>query len=1341
MTIEKIRLNIIQEKFWMDDLLKSPSTEYNDPNHTFIVRGNLSLSVLEQAYRKIMEEYPPFCSTIEVENNRPFFIPQTDFKVPFHVVDIDGNMQPSSVDQFLSELVNVSFDLQHELPCRFYCIRKGDEFYLLHSFHHVVMDGMSVRKFFDRLTVIYNQLLDNEYVAVPQSDLLLQFNSFLQDQYIRNNKTDAEYWRQYIDDVPVNVSLPQAVYNKEVPADTPNTWRFQLGKDLDNRVKDLCSQQATTHFRVYSAVWAMTLSKVLNIGDLAIDHALNMRPKEIPLLGVFVNNYPIRYRFDTLSDATFVDVLNYTNDNRLNEQQHLYALYGDYLPKSQNSMRESFNFSINYPLRLEELSVNFRECKVVGWRHVNTNVSPDILLVLDADEHLTCDLRYKQNISLDYVKMLANTFGYILRQVADNPYIRLSEIRLVSEQQQQTLLAIEEKHLQEASLPEAFPSLFRKIVVEQPDHQALVCHGITLSYAELDRRSDIIAKQLVGMGIANAYIGISLPKSIDMIVAMLAILKSGNAYVPIGTDYPQERIDFIVNDVKLSIVFTDDAGAKRFSGIRCLNASLMADNAGTDNVKLPSVASDDTAYVIYTSGTTGTPKGVPIKHSMLSQTIKNNIAMQKMTRLSRVIQFANIVFDASVVEIFPALSAGATLYLPSEEERKDSNLLVDFLTAHQITSFNIPPVLLLTLPHVPLPDLKTIVVGGDVTSEEAIRYWSKDRLFINAYGPTENCVDVTYNVVNPDSAVNDIGTSMAGVTSYVLDCHSNLVPDYAIGELCIGGVKLSDGYLNRPDLNRVKFITNPFASDEDRKNGRNLRLYKTCDLVTRTPDGHLLFLGRSDNQVKLNGFRIELGEVESKIVAFGNGIKNAVAMIRDNNAHKMLVAYILVPKIKEFDLDELKQYLHDHLPSYMIPAVIVPLEKFPHNASGKVDRRKLPLSLPETNFSNYSVPTTLTEKRLVKIWGELLDKEFIDRNDSFIYLGGDSISVIKLVYQIHKHFGISIHASDVYDNPTLAALANLIDSKLDNSDESAEKKILDVAKEVMKTEYLDVDTDLFEAGMDQNHLELFVNKSASRANIIFTTFDVLQHKSIRNLIANIDRNLYFWSESADDSKPVVMYFNGFVESYPYNVPVITSFEEYFSVFNVESIFNFFINRQEVSLDILLKAYEDIFMVALKDKKVFALLGYCIGSEIAIAFAIYMKQRHPDITLRVLNLDAVYDRTLYCDLNLELGYVTSEKRFEIFNKVYKDLPRLDYDGPIVNIMVNEPTLLETREDGTPVEPEFNERSTRAWKENLENWQNHYPNAPWYMLDSTHLGIRERKEVRDRIKEILKQCWNI
>lgn len=1338
MTQTRIRLNVIQEKFWMDDLLKFPSTEYNDPNFTFKIKGNLSLPVLKEAYRNIMVEYPPFCSTIEVDNGNPYFVPQENFELPFKFISVDDTADADYVEKMLSDLVNMPFDLSRELPCRFYCISKGSLYYLLHSFHHVVMDGMTIRTFFDRLTTIYNQLLDNRYVAANQREQLLQFNTMLDRQFKSNNTADAAYWKQYIEDVPVKVVLPQAVYDNTRTTNAPNTWRFRLGEEMNSKVSSLCKQCNTTHFRVYSAVWALTLSKVLNTSVIALDHALNMRPKGCPLFGVFVNNFPIKYPFSDFSDKTFTDLLEYSNANRLAEQQHIFANYGDYLPKANNAIRESFNFSINYPLKLDELTVDFKDCEVLDWRHVNTNVSAELLLVIDADKQLTCDLRYKQTISLEYVKMLAKTFGYILGQVVDNPNVMLSHIRLIDCQRQQELVNIEQANLLLASTQDPFPCMFKKRVSEYANHTAVVHQDEKITYSELDKRSDVLACKLHGMGIVRSNIGIALPKSIDMMVAILATLKSGNAYVPIDTAHPKERIAFIINDASLQLVFTHRETRDLFGNLPFLDPSVAELSGDDKHVSLPSVLPDDVAYIIYTSGTTGKPKGVPIRHSMLSQTIVNNIALQKMTHESRVIQFANIVFDASVVEIFPALAIGATLYLPMEEERIDINLLLNFLTRNKITLINIPPALLVTLPHIDLPYLKTIVVGGDLTNKNVIEFWSKDRLFVNAYGPTENCVDVTYNVVSPSSAVNDIGVNMPGVTCYVLDRNLQMLPDYAIGELFVGGVKLTSGYINREELNEKKFLANPFASEADLLSGTNNRIYRTGDLVMRRNDGHLLFLGRSDFQVKINGYRIELGEIETCIKTYGHGINDAVVLVNDDNVAKKLVAYVLTDNTSTFSDTSLRSYIKASLPSYMVPSVIVPLERFHYNSSGKVDRKRLPLPAVSKEKENYKIPSTVTEKRLAKIWGNLMGADFIGCDDSFMSLGGDSISVIKLVYELHSTFGINLCAADIYRNATLSELAFYIESVTDDTDAVVERQLLSVASEVLDNHDLTVDSDLFAEGISQESLVSFVNKAATRHNVFFTTYDVKATRSIAQLVSTIDRNLYFWSEGHYTGKPIILFINGFVDYYPYNEPVVTALEKHFSVFNIESFCNYFLNKSEISLEELLEVYEDIVTVALKDKTIFAVTGYCIGAELSIVLAEYLRKRHDGMSLQVLNIEGIYDRTLYNELNFGFDYSDNSMRPSIFNRLYDNMPPLNYEGPVVNIMVGQPMDLLPKDKEAFDEKEFKEKVYRAWKDNIENWKRHYPNAPLYFVDCSHMYFREEKNLNS-FMQILRQCW--
>lgn len=1042
--MNRIRLNFIQQRFWLDSLLKYPSSEYNDTNYTFVVQGNVSLSDLKEAYRLVMLEYPPYYSTIQVENGIPYFqFEEKSFQLPFEQKQVSPG---EDIGRVVAELVNKPFDLQKEYPCRFCAIFQENKWYLVHVFHHVVMDGITLATFFERLSVVYNQLLSGSYVCERQVDSLLDFNRAFDSFYLANKSLHLDYWEKYVEDVPLHFTIPKipVVFGKE-SEDVTVSYGFKLGTELQKKSFLFCKYYGTTPFRLYAAVWALTLSKLTSVDNFLLDHTLHLRPMEYAsLLGTFVNNLPLHFNFEK-SDVPFLDIINDLNRFRDEERKHQCVFYSDIVRQGNAAVFDrplSINVGINYPAKYKTLALDFLGCNVLSSYHIDVQLSADLLLSIEDDSAFSCNIRHNPKLSKGLVKSMADTFGEIMRQVMAYPEIQLKDIHLVSAHKQAELLNKEEKALEERAISKTFLVDFGRSVQRFPHHIAVECNETKITYGELDRLSDRVAMALIGRNLSHAYIGLSMPKKIEMIIAILGILKSGNIYVPIDYNYPLERIHFIVKDCQVATVLTSKETEVGLSSLDTCFIEDFINDSVTDRV-LPQVQYTDEAYVIYTSGTTGVPKGIPIKYSMLNQTIVTNVEIQKLHENSRIMQFANISFDASIVEIFPALVVGATLVLPQEMERKDPALLFSFIEAHNITVAILSSAFFSMLPHVSLPKLTTIMVGGDSANPDAIQYWSANRLFINAYGPTENCVDATYAILHPDSYPNDIGTSVPGTTCYVLDKYLHLMPDYTIGELYIGGVKLTEGYLNRPELNAGKFIPNPFVSDDDKAKGINLRLYKTGDLVMRRSDGHLIFIGRSDFQVKLNGYRIELGDIESKIFEFGNIVQNTVVIVYEQSGQKRLVAYVQTQAAEDFPINGLKDYLHKQLPKYMIPAVIIPLKEFPYNTSGKIDRKQLPKPVIQQEKREVDMPVTKTEQELAALWRTVLPEQLIGREDNFMSLGGDSMAVIQLSFRMQELFDVQVKASDIYQHPMLKDLAGFIDGLL-ALDETEEENALEV---------------------------------------------------------------------------------------------------------------------------------------------------------------------------------------------------------------------------------------------------------------------------------------------------------
>ena len=1049
--MNRIRLNAIQQKFWMDNLLKYPSIEYNGTNCTFWVQGDLDIGVLKEAYRLIMLEYPPFHSTILVEQGVPYFVWNDSIEhLPFQFIEQpEGSLK--EIDRLLEQLVYQPFDLDKEYPCRFYVIHHKDGYFLLHLIHHIAIDGVSIQSFFSRLSAIYNDLLRDVYMPVNQNNQMTRFNAWFDGCRSRQNEQDVAYWQDYVRQVSVSLPLPRLSSEKETERlrEQDFYYAFALGKKRYEQYRHFCKEFQTSPFRLFSTVWALTLSRVMRVDELLLDHTVNMRGKDYAnLFGVFVNNLPIKYKFQD-DRASFMELVGYANENRRKEREHLFAFYSDVLTREKGN-QEQVNVCINYPLDFHALALDLHGCVVKNYRHVNVLPPLDLVLAVASDESFRCNIRFKPVISRRLVQALAETFQEILDQVLACPEIKLKDIRLVSKDKEKVLLTQEERSLRNRlAIPQTFVEQFRQTVVKYPDYRAVEFEEHGFSYAELDSLSERVAKALCRMGLQGRYIGLSTPKNLWMIVGILGILKSGNVYVPVDGDYPIDRIRFIIDDCQLSAVLRTQDTSVVLERVPMLSIESLVQEKDDKNIVLPRLLLSDKAYVIYTSGTTGKPKGIPISYSMLAQTIATSVNVLHLDAHSRELQFANICFDASVMEIFPALIAGATLVLTPESLRKDPVELFSFLREKDITSMFMPPAFLAALPRRPLPRLHTIFVGGDSCTQEVIDYWSKDRLFVNVYGPTENCVDVTHAIFHPGTYLNDIGVSVPGCTCYVLDKYLHLMPDNTVGELYIGGSKLTEGYLNRPELNAEKFVLNPFVAEEDKRRGLNTRLYQTGDLVMRRPDGHLIFMGRSDFQVKLNGYRIELGDIESKILEFGGMVKNAVVTLNGQGGGKHLVAYVQTDSVSAFPLDGLKAYLKFRMPAYMIPAVIIPLQEFPYNTSGKIDRKRLPDPSVYVEVREVDRPVTECERKLAVLWSGLLPSvQAVGRDDSFIALGGDSMSVIRLSFMIHEQFGFPIKAFDIYQHITLKELAAFIDaylhSDLGEQEEAADSVVSEV---------------------------------------------------------------------------------------------------------------------------------------------------------------------------------------------------------------------------------------------------------------------------------------------------------
>lgn len=571
--------------------------------------------------------------------------------------------------------------------------------------------------------------------------------------------------------------------------------------------------------------------------------------------------------------------------------------------------------------------------------------------------------------------------------------------------------------------------LFEQSVDAFPNNIAIEWDQVSITYCDLDQRANQLAYYLILKGVkARAYVGVVIERSVDSYIAMLAILKAGAVYVPIETEHPDERINYILADLPLQAVITSKQQHARLQ-IQFSNPIIVDEQRvaiAQQPTTRPSLISTDhqqLCYVIYTSGSTGKPKGVEIMHRSICHYVSVASALYNMTSQDKVYQGFSLAFDASMEEVWMALANGATSVVCTSKDIRFGVGLVCFLIDHQVTVFSTVPTLLSSLENKPVPSLRLLILGGEMCSSTLIKQHSRHGLrIVNTYGPTESTVIATLAECHPDQPVT-IGKPIPGYSVFILDSELQQVEVGQAGELCIAGIGLARGYVNHPEITAAKFIPHPHDANE--------RLYRTGDLCSINADGDILFLGRIDEQVKIRGFRIELNEIETVISTY-DGIKNAVVGLYDIDNTPSLVAYLIVDQQADFDLKEFRSFLQQKLPHYMVPAMFHRVTEFPLLSNGKVDRKALPKPQQVKQDMPYLAPKTSFEKSIASVFESILQRKQISIDADFFYdLGGHSLSAARVISDLRKisAFG-TISILDLYKNPTVQKLAGSVSEKI-----------------------------------------------------------------------------------------------------------------------------------------------------------------------------------------------------------------------------------------------------------------------------------------------------------------------
>jgi amino acid adenylation domain-containing protein len=619
---------------------------------------------------------------------------------------------------------------------------------------------------------------------------------------------------------------------------------------------------------------------------------------------------------------------------------------------------------------------------------------------------------------------IAGYYGRALAAIAREPGSRHAEARLLPEEERRRILAAWNE-----TGPGAPPSLLHQAFEERarirPDAAALVEGGRSLTYRDLDRRAEALAGRLRRMGVGpEVRVGILAERSAEAVAAILGVLKAGGAYVPLDPAYPADRIRFLVEDAACGVLLAPREILGRVPAGRArvveLDGGREGSGAGPDGGAPRGALPGNAAYVIYTSGSTGRPKGVIVAHGGVANAVRHAVETFRVEPGSRVLQMASLSFDLSVLEIFTALSAGAAVVLAGRETAASGPALARFLRERRVTLMAVTPSILDAIPEEDLPDLRTVVVGGEACSAASAARWSRGRSFLNAYAPTEASIYATlHRLEAPPPHAPPVGRPIPGARAYVLDAGLEPVPEGTSGELYLAGAGVARGYLGRPDLTAERFLPDPHAG------APGARMYRTGDLARLRPDGSLEYLGRTDQQVKVRGFRIEPGEIETVLGEHPDVHEAVVEAREDAGRGRRLVAYVVPREGAPAAAGPLRAHLASRLPDYMVPSAFVFLEEMPRTRHGKVDRGALPApgaARPDLEAA-YVGPRSPVEEVVCRIAASVLGLDRVGVHDDFFHLGGHSLLATQLVSRLRDALRVEIPLRALFDAPTPAALA------------------------------------------------------------------------------------------------------------------------------------------------------------------------------------------------------------------------------------------------------------------------------------------------------------------------------
>ncbi|TDU69086.1 non-ribosomal peptide synthetase [Streptomyces sp. KS 21] len=1034
-----VPLSFSQRRYWYMHQLEGGET-WNMPS-ALRLTGPLDQEALAAAIGDVVDRHEILRTTYVTDDEgephqRILPMAEASAQTRLPVVEVAPEDVPGAID----EAVAHGFDLATEIPFRAHLLRcSPEEHVLVLVVHHIATDGSSGAPLARDLAAAYTARRDG---GAPQWEPLpVQYQHYtMWQREVLGDLADPdslgwaqiEYWRDELDGVPQPLDLPLDRPRSVEATTHGDTVAFGVEPEVAAGLEKLAAERGTTMSMVMYGALAVLLSKLGGGDDVPLGTPIAGRTDEAlaDLIGCFVNNLVLRV--DLSGNPSFADVLGQVRNKSLAAYEHqdvpFDVLVEAINPDRSTAYRPLFQVMCGWQ-NFEKPVLEFPGLEVEFVQALTSKAMVDLFFSMALDESgaLRGDIQYvTQLFDRDTVEAMAARFARVLEQLAADPGVYVGDIDvLIAGEREQLLGAVNDTA--EPVLEQGLMEAVRRQCAERPEALAVIGEDESLTYRELDTRSNRLAHWLADRGVrAESLVAVCLPRTVNLMVALLAVLKAGGAYVPLDPNHPRSRIDFILEQVDPVLVLD----AETLAGADC--------SAYPDEAPEVFVRPENTQYVIYTSGSTGTPKGVAVPRGALANFIASTQRRFPLSPADRMLFSTTVSFDMANTELYLPFVAGATMVMAKKDTVTDPSAMMPFIRRHGVTVVQATPAfwqMLLTHEPNAAQGLR-IITGAEAVPARLAETLAEQAVEAgNWYGPTETTTWSTMASLKAGAGAPPIGKPIGNTQVYVLDSRMRPVPRGVQGDLYIAGDGVARGYQGRPELTAERFVACPFGP-------AGARMYRTGDLVRWDRDGQLEYIARTDHQVKVRGFRIELGEIENAL-ARHPGVAQAVVVVReDREGDKRIVGYVVPAAGTGVQADEsagpllaeLSEHLRGRLPEYMVPSALIPLAEIPLTPNGKLDRRALPAEHAAPVAGQE--PRDAHEEKLCALFAELLGREKVGIHDNFFTHGGHSLLATRLSVRIRKEFDVEIPIRTIIKFPTVAELASLvlIGTPMDNDD-------------------------------------------------------------------------------------------------------------------------------------------------------------------------------------------------------------------------------------------------------------------------------------------------------------------